>query len=217
MNSTIEIDRDRVMALRVGDVVEAGFFPTIEDVYRIDASERQRWFVIQSNPKCEDRAADRIGRVGAETYTPKQTLWGKRDRRTRKMPRLIRNLLPGYLFALLPEVGAFDAIRRCDGVSRIIGHDEVPQAIPDRWVDALRSREERGEFDKTKRRRGFRADGPFPEWVFVGAVVRVMAGPFQGFLAMVVEAVQVGRVKVEVAIFGRATEVDLEVAQIGQM
>jgi len=205
---------------RIIEESRADFMPVVEQAYAIGP---RKWFVIQTNPKCEAKASDRIGRLNFGFYLPKQKVWGKRNRFTHKMPKLARPLMPGYLFLELPPEGAFDAVRLCDGVHRFVTADGAPANIPVTWVDDLRDREKRGEFNATKPRGSksrhvVRNDrSPFPEWVFPGAVVRIADGPFASFLGKVIEAHKENRVMVEALIFGRVTPIELEVAQVEKM
>jgi len=205
---------------RIIEESRAQFMPVVEQAYTIGP---RKWFVIQTNPKCENKASDRVERLNFSSYMPKQKLWGKRNRFTRKMPKLTRPLMPGYLFLELPAEGAFDAVRLCDGVYRFVTAGGAPAAIPVTWVDDLRARERRGEFNATKQRGNksrhiVRNDrSPFPEWVFPGAVVRIADGPFASFLGKILEAHKENRVLVEALIFGRATPIELEVAQVEKM
>jgi len=190
------------------------FMPVVEQAYTIGP---RKWFVIQTNPKCEAKAADRIGKAGLGSYLPKQKVWGKEDPRTGRMPKLTRNLMPGYLFVHMPYEGAFDHVRACDGVFRFVSFDGAPEAVPERFIDKLKWRERNGEFNYTKRRRGVRNDkSPYPDWIFPGALVRVADGPFTSFVGQVEEA-RSGFVKVAVSIFGRATPVDLELDQLEKL
>lgn len=201
----------------IGQELGPGMLPLVEDVYRIDEKTPRRWYVLQVIPKTEQRVAAEIGDLGAPTYVPVRRFWSKPDQLTNKVRRLEEPLLVGYLIVELPVEGAFKHVRECDGAIRFIEIEGSPAPIADRWVEWMLDREAKGAFDSTRKRRGVRADGPFPSWIFKGAEVRIDDGPFMSFNATVIEATRIGRLVAEVQLFGRPTRIDLELAQVKEL
>jgi transcriptional antiterminator NusG len=170
-----------------------------------------RWYIVHAYSNFEKKVAESI-REGAE----QRGLEGKFEeimvpteqvvevRRGRKF-NSERKFFPGYVLVkcdLTDDV--YHLIKNTPKVTGFLGADKKPMAIPD--AEALRIK-------------GQVADGierPKASIRFeIGETVRVADGPFASFNGVVEEIdEQRSRVKVAVSIFGRATPVDLEFAQV---
>lgn len=98
-----------------------------------------RWYVVQTKPKQEARAADNLVAWGVETFLPRI-----RDRvrdasafvpSTRAMP-----MFPSYLFVRFELARMAQKVRYTRGVTKILGIDAQPTPVDDGFVDLIRER-----------------------------------------------------------------------------
>ena len=171
----------------------------------------KRWYIVHAYSNFEKKVAESIREQAAqrgladkfeEIMVPTEQV--VEIRRGRKI-NTERKFVPGYVLVkcdLSDDV--YHLIKNTPKVTGFLGADNKPMAIPDREAERIK---------------GQVADGvehPKSSISFeVGETVRVADGPFASFNG-VVEEVDEGRsrVKVAVSIFGRATPVELEFAQV---
>lgn len=198
--------------------VPGGALPLIDDIYSIRTSRRE-WFVVYTNPKCEERAATGFMAKGLASYVPKSTSWRRQSRREihQKKPkeRISRPLLTRYVFVELPVIRGdqipFGAIRAIDGVREIVGTSDGPLVLARDLVEDIKQREGSGEFDDTVRY-GRRTIAP--KWATLGAAAQLKEGPFAGFMAVIEEILPNERVRLGVHIFGHMTPVEVGLDKI---
>lgn len=163
-----------------------------------------QWIVVISKPMNEELAEKSIREAGYHTYLPRyrKILRGVRIDETGRRVRsrhgqvVFRPLFPRYLFAELYPDQQWRAILSASGVMDFIWRGERPAALKSAIIESVRDMEQRGEFDEarpTEKRRDIKP----------GNVVRVEAGPYQGFLATIKDVDEAGRVRALVAMFGR--------------
>lgn len=116
-----------------------------------------------------------------------------------------RKFFPGYVLVranLTDE--AYHLIKNTPKVTGFLGSDNKPVPIPDSEAERILSQVQDG------------VDRPKPSVSFeIGEQVRVSDGPFASFNGTVQDVDEErSRLKVEVSIFGRATPVELEYAQV---
>lgn len=177
-----------------------------------------RWYAIETNVKCEDKALRNLRLAGFRAYSPlaRTEIWNKRKR-----VHVVRELrlMPRYLFLETHGEVPWYVVRACEGVQRVLGVDGRPVALGRKDVAALldvMAAEENLEFDTTraaKIRRGeigktkaetarirFKADSN----------IRITKGPFAAFSAKVVTVTGKGKLEALISVFGRLTEVTVD-------
>ncbi len=171
-----------------------------------------QWYVIQAYSGYEARVVktleEYIAREGMEDrfgdiLVPTEEVVEVRDGKRRKSER---KFFPGYV--LLQVDMDDDTWHLVNSVPRVIGFvggkSDRPSPITQKEADAILNRLAEAE------------EGPRLKVLYeVGEEIRVIDGPFSDFGGTVEEVdAEKGRLKVSVMIFGRATPVDLEFAQV---
>lgn len=147
------------------------------------------WFLVLTNPKCEERAKQGLHALGYATFLPTETVWVRIPKHRQKKDgptkhKVTRPLFPGYLFAGLDRgIHPFEPIRLTDGVYSIAMNDGQYMAIPDGVIAEMIQRQERGEHDKTIKVAQRLLD-------LVGTQIIVPDGAFAGFAATVRKATE---------------------------
>ena len=171
----------------------------------------KRWYIVHAYSNFEKKVADSIREQAAqrglvekfdEILVPTENV--VEVRRGRKI-NAERKFFPGYVLVkcdLSDDV--YHLIKNTPKVTGFLGADNKPMPISDAEADRIK---------------GQVADGvehPKPSMSFeIGETVRVDDGPFASFNGTVEEVDESrSRVKVAVSIFGRATPVELEFAQV---
>ena len=116
-----------------------------------------------------------------------------------------RKFFPGYVLVKMDMTDeAYHLIKNTPKVTGFLGSDNKPVPIPDSEAERILSQVQDG------------VDRPKPSVSFeIGEQVRVSDGPFASFNGIVQDVDEErSRLKVEVSIFGRATPVELEYAQV---
>ncbi len=116
-----------------------------------------------------------------------------------------RRFMPGYVLVRMEMTDrAYHLIKDTPRVTGFLGPQGRPTPLRDKEVARLLNQVEEG------------IERPRPAITFeIGETVSVTDGPFEGFTGMVEDIDEnASRLKVSVTIFGRATPVDLEYAQV---
>ncbi len=185
------------------------------------------WYIIETNPNSERKAASELRRIGLRVYIPQRT-HETRHRRSGETIRRTRPLFVGYLLARFPEalldghgVPPFIALRDCQGVREVMRWinslgQRAPFPLPDKVVMTLMRRQRGREFDDVKmkeraqqsRREQFRAAAQ------LGQHARVLEGAFAGFDTIIAEVGERDTVTALLSVFGRETRVIFENGQL---
>ena len=187
---------------------------------------RDRWFVIQTNPRSERKAAAELRRAGLRVYIPTRSEQVTNRRKAHRPEMRFKPLLIGYIFVRFPAAmydrwgtPPFDLARRCQGVRGFVRvaderNEWMPFSVPDKDVRAFIRRQRQREFGRsaveTREEWLARMQVDFP----AGSQVWIIDGPFMSFLASLERLTVDGRVEAEANIFGRATRITLELEQI---
>ncbi|MGQ4276724.1 transcription termination/antitermination protein NusG [Pseudidiomarina sp. E22-M8] len=175
-------------------------------------SDKKRWYVVQAFSGYEGRVAtslreyikmhgmeEKFGEVLVPTEEVVEMKAGQRRKSERKF-------FPGYvLVEMIMDEETWHLVKSIPRVLGFIGgKQDRPAAISQKEADAILNRLQES------------VDKPRPKTLFEpGEVVRVNDGPFADFNGTV-ESVdyEKSRLTVSVSIFGRATPVELEFAQV---
>jgi transcription antitermination factor NusG len=154
--------------------------------------------------------------AGLQVYVPVETYLPANGFRPRTRP-----LIPGYIFALLPDDDALDIARANHAVREVLCDQGRPVKVRAIDIGAMVLFEATRGFDLTwnapiprrgGKRRGRRA---LRHWVR-GQRVPIQEGPFAGFFGEIVKADRADRIEVMVEIFGRASPVELDEEMLGE-
>lgn len=177
-----------------------------------NSNGKMRWYVVQAFSGYEQRVAETLKQqieiqnmqdYFGEVLVPKEKVKEIRDGKKYESER---KFFPGYVFIhMIMNEKSWLLVRHTDRVLGFVGGTtEKPMPITDKEADKILSRLRETE------------DSPRPKTMFeVGEVVRACDGAFKDFSGTV-EAVdyEKNRITVSIAIFGRATPVELEFSQV---
>ena len=154
------------------------------------------WACARLMPRQEALALHCLGLAGYETYLPR--LCERRVSRGRRIT-VTPPLFPGYCFILIQL--QWHSARWSPGVATIILDGMCPARVPDKVIAEIRSREVDGLINLPKPQS---ATGLRP-----GAQVKILAGPFSGFVATLVGLRPRARVEALLMLLGGQTRVTL--------
>ncbi|MEJ8475567.1 transcription termination/antitermination protein NusG [Roseibium algae] len=171
----------------------------------------KRWYIVHAYSNFEKKVADSIREKAEqkgltdlfeEILVPMEKV--VEVRRGRKIDAE-RKFFPGYVLVKMDMTNeAFHLIKDTPKVTGFLGSDQKPMPIPEKEALRIINQVQEG------------VDRPKSSVTFeVGEQVRVSDGPFASFSGLVEEVDdERARLKVAVSIFGRATPVELEFAQV---
>jgi transcriptional antiterminator RfaH len=125
----------------------------------------KRWFVVNTKPKNEDRAAGNLSSGGIEVLAPKLKLRRYKDG---KFIYVIEQMFPGYIFAKFHPIDDFHLIKYTRGVKTIVHFGSRIVPVQDEMIEFIRYKLEDGVAMLEKK--------PFKK----GAKILVKDGPFKG-------------------------------------
>lgn len=173
-----------------------------------------RWYIVHAYSNFERKVADSIKERAAaaglgdkfeEVLVPMEEV--VEMRRGRKIASE-RKFFPGYVLVKMElDDETYHLIKNTPKVTGFLGTDNKPIPITDDEAQRILQQVQEG------------VERPKPSVSFeVGEQVRVADGPFASFNGMVEEVDEErARLKVAVSIFGRATPVELEYAQVEKL
>lgn len=169
------------------------------------------WYIVHTYSNFEKKVADSIteqaissglGDLFEEVLVPTEEV--VELRRGQKV-NAERKFFPGYVLVKMDLTDqAYHLVKETPKVTGFLGQQNKPAPVSQAEVDQILHQVQEG------------IERPKPTILFeIGEQVRVMDGPFQSFSGTVEEVDEErARLKVEVSIFGRATPVELEYAQV---
>jgi transcriptional antiterminator RfaH len=162
----------------------------------------QRWYVVQSQPNAEIKAAVHLNRQGFETYLPRYL---KRRRHARRVEIVPAPLFPRYLFVGI-DLGQqrWRSIFSTVGVSRLVCNGEMPTAVSDQVVKALQQRHDDGGFVTLDQRPSFRP----------GDKIRLLDGAFADCLGLYEGLKDSERIAILLDLLGRKVRVMVDIDSV---
>ena len=126
----------------------------------------KRWFVVNTKPKNEDRAAGNFLNGGFDVLAPKLRL---RKYKEGRFMYFIEPMFPGYIFVKFHPVDDYHLVKYTRGVKTIVNFGGKIIPLQDELIDFIKARLENGV--ATVEKKGFKR----------GEKVLVKDGPFKGF------------------------------------
>ena len=95
------------------------------------------WFLVQSKPRQEDKAALNVQRLGVESFCPhikesKILRWKKQV--------VTRALFPGYIFVQFDFGSQFRTVNFATGVARVVMFGGVPAKVEEEIINSIQAR-----------------------------------------------------------------------------
>lgn len=160
-------------------------------------SKDRDWFVIRTNPKCEEKAASNLRKAHFDVYFPRQRI-ERKNKRTHVKRVVERPLMLRYIFIGMPrDVKHFGFARACEGVEDFLRNNQVPLRVPFEAVEGFWLAEVDMRFDETEQARKYMAQKFAP-----GTHHVVTEGPFDGMVVEIRKLLDNGDVDGIVRLFG---------------
>lgn len=145
---------------------------SIHHEFTFTESSMKSWYLLQAKPRQENVAKLNLERQGYTVYLP---LAPVRRKMRGKVTTESAPMFPLYLFINLQEgTDDWGPIRSTIGIARLVRFGQIPARIPDQLILMLKSRED----EKGIQRLPVKTVQP-------GDKVRIAAGPFEGYEAIV--------------------------------
>lgn len=176
------------------------------------------WYILQTNPQCENKAVEEIRRAGFRAYLPKAAR-DVRHHRTKLQMIKRRPALVGYVFVRFPDGRPnWYALRQCQGVKGVLYSDGKPYELAHTQIAALMRAQRASDYDtstarayRLAKRRGERqsiARAAAQERFKPGMSVRAATGPWQHIIARIDRVTKTGTIKAVANILGRDTPME---------
>jgi transcriptional antiterminator RfaH len=157
-----------------------------------------RWYVVQTRPQAEVKAAAHLGRQGFEIYLPRYL---KRRRHARRVEMVAAPLFPRYMFVAIDmAVQRWRSVQSTIGVTRLVCNGEVPAEVSDSIIKNLRLGEDERGFVRLQKQPAFR----------IGDKIRVLDGVFSACLGLFEGMADGERIAILLDMLGRKVRVVLD-------
>jgi transcriptional antiterminator RfaH len=153
------------------------------------------WIVVNTNPHRERLVLDNLRRQALNAYCP---MIRRRWSHARRVESVLRPLFPGYLFVQAnadPE--RWRPLRSTHGVRTVVSTGDRPSFIADAFIAGLKMREIDGAV--------VRPPTPYR----IGQEVRIAGGPFDGFIATILDLDEKDRMLVLLDVMHRGVKIKL--------
>ncbi|GAA0262764.1 transcription termination/antitermination protein NusG [Methylorubrum aminovorans] len=171
-----------------------------------------RWYIARTLPRMGDRALTALHEVKVDTFQPRTS-----EVVVRRGRRVVRHaqLLMRTVFIGVRDAAHLDEARGAPGVAEIVSHP-APDTSPPGNIAGMVMRPARLDPEALQRFVDALVSGEIvaPMSVGEGSSVIVRAGPFASFPGTVEAVLPGDRLKVSVSIFGRATPVEVGLADV---
>ena len=158
----------------------------------------QRWYVVQTRPHAEARAAQNLERQGFATYLPR---YRKRRRHARRIETVAAPLFPRYLFVAADLASQrWRAIHSTFGVSQLLCHGEAPVPVMEAILRELWCRQDDAGYVRLDSAARFSP----------GDKVRISDGVFSACLGLFEGMTDSQRVAILLDLLGRKVKVVLD-------
>lgn len=159
---------------------------------------RNKWFVVLTKPRMENKAVEHLQRQGFRIYLP---TWSQR-KQTKSSWKIIQSpMFPRYLFLSADHKNqSFSSIRSTYGVSQVVQFGQHYARVDDILVDSIR------KLERSQKIRAYQTQTAFNK----GDAVTITAGPFKGVTAEVL-ACNEKRVILLLELLGKTQSLDVEV------
>jgi transcription elongation factor/antiterminator RfaH len=126
----------------------------------------KRWYVVNTKPRNEDRAATNLGNAGIEVLAPKLKLRKYKDG---KFIQTVEPMFPSYIFVRFHPVDDFRMVKYARGVKTIVNFGGHIVPLQEEMIDFIKARLDNGvaSIEKPKISKGER--------------ILIKNGPFKGF------------------------------------
>jgi len=157
-----------------------------------------RWYVVQTQPHAERKAAAHLDRQGFQSYLPQYL---KSRRHARRIEKVASPLYPRYLFVAV-DIAAqrWRAIQSTIGVARLVCNGDLPASVPEGVVSALKQRHDEHGFISLEKRPLFKS----------GYSIRVVDGVFISCFGLFEGMTDSERVTILLDLLGRKVRVLLD-------
>jgi transcriptional antiterminator RfaH len=126
----------------------------------------KRWYVVNTKPRNEDRAATNLLNGGIEVLAPKMKLRKYKDG---KFIQVIEPMFPSYIFVRFHPIDEFRMVKYARGVKTIVNFGGQIVPLQDEMIEFIKTRLENGVASIQK-----------PS-ISKGEKILIKDGPFKGF------------------------------------
>ena len=157
------------------------------------------WIAVNTNPNREHIVLEHLQRQALTAYCP---MLRRQRSHARRVETVLRPLFPGYLFVQANAGLQWRPILTTHGVRTVVRAGDDPSFVDDALIAGLKAREIDGAV--------VRPPSPYR----IGQEVRIDGGPFDGFIATILELDEKDRLLVLLDVMNRAIKVKLNGAMV---